>query len=144
MELVDKKIEDIRRKIRWRPRKPILKQEEVQKELKYLQDKFVLLPIDKASNNIGFVCKQYYYEIINKEVSSSTYEKQMLTSEEIIQQLVEKCHNAGFRIPEEDKHLPLIYPSIKMHKDPIKFRYIIASSKCVIKSVAKNCQEYYS
>ena len=24
-----------------------------------------------------------------------------------------------------------------MHKDPIKFRYIIASSKCVIKSVAK-------
>jgi hypothetical protein len=92
-----------------------LKQEEVKEELVYLQDKYVLLPIDKASNNIGFVCKQYYYEILNKETSSSTYEKQTSSAEEIIQQLTEQCNAAGFSIPEEDKSLPLI--NISLYKD---------------------------
>jgi hypothetical protein len=33
-----------------------------------LHDKSVIVPADKASNNIVFVCKSYYYECLIKEL----------------------------------------------------------------------------
>jgi hypothetical protein len=39
----------------------VFKNTEVVIELCRLHDNFVLVPADKASNNIVFVCKNYYY-----------------------------------------------------------------------------------
>jgi hypothetical protein len=33
-----------------------------------LHDKYVIVPADKASNNIVFVCKSYYFECLIKEL----------------------------------------------------------------------------
>jgi hypothetical protein len=42
----------------------VFKNAEVVNELRRLNDNFVLNPADKASNNIVFVCKNYYYECL--------------------------------------------------------------------------------
>jgi hypothetical protein len=36
--------------------------------LSSLHDKYVIVPADKASNNIVFVCKSYYFECLIKEI----------------------------------------------------------------------------
>jgi hypothetical protein len=33
-----------------------------------LHDKYIIVPADKASNNIVFVCKSYYFECLIKEL----------------------------------------------------------------------------
>ena len=39
-----------------------------------LQSKYVLVPADKAANNIIVVCKKYYLEVVLKELrTTSTY-----------------------------------------------------------------------
>ena len=32
----------------------------IQKALKHLCDKYVITPIDKANNNMAFICKRFY------------------------------------------------------------------------------------
>ena len=49
--------------------KSVFKDQEAVKCLSSLHDKYVfIVPADKASNNIVFVCKSYYYECLIKEL----------------------------------------------------------------------------
>ena len=46
---------------------------------KKLRDKYVLVPADKASNNVVVICKKHYIEVIMKELNNimgrkSTYQ----------------------------------------------------------------------
>ena len=67
------------------------KKPEVVNELQRLHDNFVLVPADKASNNIVFVCKKYYYECLLNELGftstsgNPTYTRTNLTRDEILQ-----------------------------------------------------------
>ena len=51
LEKVDAKIASLNTRIRPRSTNPILKNPEVKEYLKSLQEKYVLVPIDKAANN---------------------------------------------------------------------------------------------
>ena len=55
----------------------VLKQRACLDFLREFQKHYVLVPADKASNNIIVVCKKYYVEVVLKEFSnvgqSSTY-----------------------------------------------------------------------
>ena len=52
-----------------RPRKHL-------RNLHELQSKYVLVPADKAANNVIVVCKKYYLEVVMKEITeTSTYEQ---------------------------------------------------------------------
>ena len=65
--------------------------------LEELQNQFVIVPIDKASGNIAFVCKQFYAQVLVKELGldglagSATYEKVTgSTMEKIVERDVAK------------------------------------------------------
>ena len=56
-----------------------------------LHDKSVIVPADKASNNIVFVCKSYYYECLIKEIGinnntsgNTTYKPTSFDKDEIL------------------------------------------------------------
>ena len=66
MERVDAKIISLKQKITPRMTNPILKRDHVQAYLDNLHKNFVLVPIDKAANNIAIICKKYYVEVIFK------------------------------------------------------------------------------
>ena len=37
---------------------------EVRQYINYLHDRFVVVPVDKASNNFGILCKSFYLDVI--------------------------------------------------------------------------------
>ena len=36
----------------------------VRQYINYLHDRFVIVPVDKAGNNFGIVCKSFYLDVI--------------------------------------------------------------------------------
>ena len=50
----------------------ILNSDKHLKSLRQLHSKYVLVPADKASNNVIVVCKKYYLEIVLREVNATT------------------------------------------------------------------------
>ena len=69
----------------------VFKKPEVVNELHRLHENFVLVPADKASNNIVFVCKSHYYTCLLNELGftstsgNPTYTPSNLTKDEILQ-----------------------------------------------------------
>ena len=100
----------------------ILTKNTVKAELSKLQDHFVFVPVDKTSKNVSLVCKMFYQDIVTEEiVNSSTFEKVSDNPDDFMQVLVRKF---GSNNPNS---LPYLYATTKMHKNPIKFRYITAA-----------------
>ena len=70
-ELVVERISSLKEKIR-SPKQKILSDPNVKDTLRRLQDDFVLVPADKAANNVIVVCKKYYIKTLIKELGINT------------------------------------------------------------------------
>jgi hypothetical protein len=81
--------------------------------LRRLHDNFVLVPADKASNNIVFVCKNFYYECLLNELGftstsgNSTYTRTNLTKDVILQKIF--VLNT-FDIPQKSRSVRITLP----------------------------------
>lgn len=119
--------------------------------LSELQSKYVMVPIDKAANNVAFICKRFYAQVLLQELgltgpSTSTYTKiTHLTPTDIITQH-QKELKTKFNISVDQKmlYLPDIYWLPKLHKKPVKFRFIIASKRCTTKILNKNMSSIFT
>ena len=40
---------------------------EERKYINYFHDRFVIVPVDKANNNVGIMCKSFYLDFIENE-----------------------------------------------------------------------------
>ena len=147
---IDSKIAHFSPKVRAKKVQKALENEEVKKELKTLQKSFVLVPIDKASNNIAFVCKQHYASVIKAELGylrrstrngtsgSLTYELCNVGPEDVVNQQVGELVKYNLQVDEDFQCLPSMYWSPKLHKDPIGSRFIIASKQSSLKPLLKD------
>ena len=52
-------------------RKQVLRDKEHLNYLSELHEKYVLVPADKAANNVLVVCKKYYLEVVIKELNNN-------------------------------------------------------------------------
>ena len=68
LQKVDQKINQLRSRIRVQRTKQVLREPDVIDYIEELHKNFVVVPIDKASNNLAVVCKKYYAEVILKEI----------------------------------------------------------------------------
>ena len=68
MEKVDKKIKEPKIKSKFNKVKKILKDLEVLSYLIRLQEQYVMCPIDKTANNLAFLRKKYYVQVLLKEL----------------------------------------------------------------------------
>ena len=123
--------------------KSVLKQYDVKNYLLDLHSKFVIVPIDKAANNVAIVCKKFYIRKLFEEVGffhpSPTYSIiDGVSEDEVISDSIEYAERLGIETDDEDKCLPIMYWTPKMHKTPIGARYIIASKRCSTKKVSKS------
>ena len=73
---------------------------------------------------------------ILKEIDSNTYEEigDVIT---VVEEQTRNYIEAGWTVTPENQKLPMIYATPKMHKNPVKFRYIIAAKTCVLKPMAQ-------
>jgi len=107
-----------------------------------LQIKYVVVPADKASNNIVFVCKIYYIDClikvlgIHNNTRNPTCTPTSLSKEEILSSHTCRSMISSFGLSVKDDYvvLPYLY---WIHKCPYKERYIAGSAICSIKSLSK-------
>ena len=102
----------------------VLMKPAVIEELSRLQDKFVFVPTDKASNNVSIVCKKFYVQLHHDEINSNTYQPSQESVDDIITRHESFLSSHGIKLHPDNKCLPYLYATTKMHKDPIKFRFI--------------------
>ena len=138
---VDGKISSLKRRHKYHKVKPILKRPEVIEYLETLHSRFVLVPIDKASNNIAFICKRFYVEVILKEIGiigegNATYSRTDMTKEEIIQENNDYSKQLNMNLSDKELDLPIMYWLPKKHKSPTGKRFIIASKNCSTKKIS--------
>ena len=129
----------------------VLKDKDVHSCLSYLQSMYVMVPIDKAANNIAFICKRFYAQVLLNELgligsTTSTYSKiDHLTPADIISQHEREIKDSfNISISDSMLTLPDIYWIPKLHKNPVKFRFIIASKKCTTKVLSKNLSSIFT
>ena len=110
-----------------------------------LHNKYVFVPADKAPNKIIIICKRYYIETLIKELGldncstptgNLTYTSCQMSSEDIVNTHDTFMKSLGIELSEEDKRLPYLYWTPKLHKAPVKHRFIAGSSKCTTNSCA--------
>ena len=81
-------------------------------ELAEIHEKFVVVPADKASNNIVFVCKTHYIKCFMEELGMSTmtgkptYNLTAMSKDTILQNHHSMMLVFGITLPEEDMTLP--------------------------------------
>ena len=107
---------------------------ELRDKIKIVQDKFIIVPVDKASNNFGFICKKYYAQVLINEMNASdTFEISNVNLTNI------KELNLNFlktyKLTPSYFNIPFMYCIPKFHKQPTKFRYITSSFNCINKDV---------
>ena len=112
----------------------ILKSEKC--DLDKLKEHFIMPGVDKAKNNISFICKKYYLENIRSELErTNTYEFCDKSEEDIVKDHIK--FYSKFKIDVNDKVLPFIHMLPKFHKDVIDFRYIAPGIKSSTKQLFK-------
>ena len=141
-EIIDSKIKNLSRKSM--PfKRPILNDEDVKSCLAALHDKYVMVPADKAANNVIVICKWYYCKVLFDEfglannAGNATYQITQLSEPDIVSELAEGLHS--LRLPANSMHfnLPVMYWTPKLHKNPCKYRFIASGKKFILK---ETCQ----
>ena len=88
-----------------------------------IHEKFVVVPADKASNNIVFVFKTHYMNCFMEVLGIST-----MTGKPFKDEILQNHHSVmlTFRISllEEDTDLPKLYLIPELHKNPYNQRFI--------------------
>ena len=99
-----------------------------------LQEKYVFVPADKASNNIIVVCKHHYLEVICKELglwpgatSSDTYIPETMDPKEISGNHISYMKSLGFKEDNLSDKFPSFCWTPKLHKTQYKHRFIASS-----------------
>ena len=127
------------------PTGKMLRNVEVKACLSDLHNKYVFVTADKAPNNIIIICKRYYIEILIKELGldncststgNSTYTSCQMSSEDIVNTHDTFMKSLGIELSDDDKRLPYLYWTPKLHKSPVKHRFIAGSSKCTTKQLS--------
>ena len=125
---------------------------DVAAELAEIHEKFVIVPADKASNNIVFVCKTHHINCLMEELGMNTmtgkkskrkvqgnptYNLTAMSKDKILQNHHSVMLTSGISLPEEYIDLPKLYWIPKLHKNLYKQRYIAGSTKCSTKLLSQ-------
>ena len=128
------------------PTGKVLQNADVKTCLSDLHSKYVFVPADKAPNNIIVICKRYYIETLIKELGldncstptgNSTYASCQMSSEDIASTHDTFMKSLGIELFEITRViLPYLCWTPKLHKSPVKHRFIAGSSKCTTKELS--------
>ena len=119
-------------------RKHVLKSRRYLESLKSLNDKYVLVPADKAANNVIVVCKKYYLEVVIKEITATTtYEPVVDDKTKVISKHLKYMASNHITVKPELQCPPSFYWLPKLHEQPYGSRFIAASYRCTTKPLSK-------
>ena len=147
-EIVKSKIEERISKLKQNFKQPtgkMLQNVDVKVCLSDLHSKYVFVPADKFPNNVIIICERYYIETLIKELGldncstptgNSAYTSYQMSSEDIVNTHDTFMKSPGIELSDDDKRLPCLYWTPKLHKSPVKHRFIAGSSNCTTKHLS--------
>ena len=136
-ECIEQRIRLLRRK-RINRRQHVLKPGKHLRYLRELQSKYVLVPADKAANNVVVVCKKYYLQVVLKELTTTcTYDREARGCMHVVNDHLKFMAINRIEVEPDFRHLPSFYWLPKLHKQPYGTRFIAASNKCSTKQLSK-------
>ena len=141
-ELVTDRISDLKGHFK-SPKCKVLDQPNVKDTLHKLYANYVLVPADKAANNMIIVCKKYHIDTLIKDlginnvnINNPTYISIDDSFKTIMRSHDQFITSVGLEMSEEDQNLPYLYwTTPKLHKSPYKHRFIVGSNKCTTKDL---------
>ena len=137
-ECVRRRITSLRKKHINRQRVHTLKKKRHLRSLEELHNKYVLVPADKAAQNVIVVCKKYYLQMVLKEIeTTATYESIQEESQSIVDEHIKYFNTHYINIPSIYRCLPQFYWLPKLHKQLYGARFIAASHKCTTKPLSR-------
>eukprot|EP00735_Rhodelphis_limneticus_P010153 TRINITY_DN2925_c0_g2::TRINITY_DN2925_c0_g2_i4::g.4073::m.4073 TRINITY_DN2925_c0_g2::TRINITY_DN2925_c0_g2_i4::g.4073 ORF type:complete len:182 (+),score=5.89,Glyco_hydro_14/PF01373.12/0.13 TRINITY_DN2925_c0_g2_i4:197-742(+) len=98
-----------------------------------LKKDFVFTYADKGANNFVIVCKNHYIKSVIDELESNigTYSLSSKSETELQKDLMNLMTKEKFAT-KESKKLPYFAGIVKLHKDPIAFRFLSCSSNVIL------------
>ena len=104
------------------------------------------MPADKAPNNIIIICKRYYIETLIKnwdwiiaplqQETQPTHHVKCHPKTYIVNSHDTFMKSLGIELSDDDKRLPYLYWTLKLHKSPVKHHFIAGYSKCTTKQLS--------
>ena len=97
----------------------IMDRPEVRQYINYLHDRFVIVPVDKASNNFGIVCKSFYLDVIKNELG--IYDDGNIIGNTVYKPIYQKVNDIhtfhevklsstfGMKLLDINHYIPLLY-----------------------------------
>ena len=123
------------------PTVKVLQNADVKACLSDLHKKCVFVPADKAPNNIIIICKRHHIETLGLDKCStptgdSTWTSCQMSFEDIVNTHDAFIKSLGIELSDDNKRLPYLYWTPKLHKSPVKHHFIAGSSKCTTKELS--------
>ena len=110
------------------PKCKVLDQHVVKDTIHQLHANYVLVPADKAANNLIILCKKYYIDTLVKDlgINNLNFNNPTYIPIDDSFETIMKSHNhfitsIGLEMSEEDQNLPYLYWTPKLHHINIDF-----------------------
>ena len=121
------------------PPKPKSSFRHLKQAIQEFHRKFVLVPADKAANNIVVVCRLQYINTLQQKLSGNKAYEETSTDEKIV--VNSHSNDLPFKfavnVRERQDKLPTMHWLPKLHKRPCKARFIAISSSCTTTELSK-------
>ena len=125
----------------------VLKRRKIKSYIKELQQKYIIVVADKASNNFVFICKKFYVLTIMKELGIDNVS--YVCSGNVTYKAVDKTENQlilehanilkdkfKLKCKDRDRVIPKVFWNAKLHKTPSKARFIAGARHCTTKELS--------
>ena len=101
--------------------------------------KCVLVPADKAANNVVVVCRLHYINTLKQELNGKkAYEETSIDEKSVVYSHSNEIPNKfDVNVKERQDRLPTVYWLPKLHKRPYKARFIANSSSFTTTEISK-------
>ena len=121
------------------PPKPKSTSRHLKQGIQDFHRKYILVPADKAANNVVVVWRLHYINTLKQELSGTKAYKE--TSEEEKSVVNGHCNHLALKfsvcVKERQDRLPTMYWLPKLHKTPYKARFTANSSSCTTTELSK-------
>ena len=136
-ECIDERVQSLKLRYINRRKKHVLSNKVHLDYLDVLHENCVLVPADKAANNVIVVCKKYYLDVVINELSStSTYTVVHVDCMDVVCRHNEYMMTNRIALHMQQEKLPSFYWLPKLHKTLYGSRFIAASNKCTTKQLS--------
>ena len=137
--IVDKRIKFYSQNTNLLPPKPKSSFRHLKQGIQEFHGKYVLVPADKAANNVVVVCRLHYINTLKQELNGTKAYEETSKDEKFVvySHLNEIPNKFAVDVKERQDRLPTMYWLPKLHKRPYKARFIANSSSCTTTELSK-------